>query len=109
MNHFGDFAKKEDIRLAGDKMPISNIFGKVIEVQAFRILNSKAVKDKKCIQIQFLMEGKLYVTFTNSWVIERQLNEYKDKIPFDCKIEKAGSYYTFVPSGNETGETEDEK
>ncbi len=104
MNHFGDFAKKEDAGLDGKKIPISNLFGRLIIVNAYRKLESRAVKGKTCVQIQVILDGEVYVTFTNSTVIERQLDDYQTMIPFDAKIEKRHNYYTFVAGGNETKE-----
>lgn len=99
MNHFGDFAKEEG--LSGEKIPINDLFGKVIVVNAYRKLESRAVQGKTCVQIQLILDGKHYVTFTNSSVIERQLDDYKHMLPFDCKIERRNNYYTFAESGNE--------
>lgn len=101
MNHFGDFARKEDTGLDGSKISISNLFGRLIIVTAYRKLESRAVKGKTCVQIQVILDGETYVTFTNSTVLERQLDEYKSMIPFDAKIEKHHNYYTFVAGGNE--------
>ena len=106
MNHFGNFAH-ESIGFEGDKIPISNLFGRLIVVRAYRKIESRAVKGKTCVQIQIELDGRTYVTFTNSLVIERQLDDYRDMIPFDCKIEKHHNYYTFVATGNE--ETEETK
>lgn len=99
MNHFGDFAKEEG--LSGEKISINDLFGKVIVVNAYRKLESRAVQGKTCVQIQIILDGKYYVTFTNSSVIERQLDDYKHMLPFDCKIERRNNYYTFAESGNE--------
>lgn len=104
MNHFGDFAREEG--LSGDKISISDLFGKVIVVNAYRKLESRAVQGKTCVQMQLILDGKYYVTFTNSAVIERQLDDYKDMLPFDCKIERRNSYYTFADSGNEESKEE---
>lgn len=98
MNHFGDFAKKEDAGLDGMKIPISSLFGKTIIVNAYRKLDSRAVQGKTCVQIQIIWKGETYVTFTNSTVLERQLDDYRDMIPFDAKIEKRHNYYTFAAS-----------
>ena len=53
MNHFGDFAREEG--LSGDKISISDLFGKVIIVNAYRKLESRAVQGKTCVQIQIIL------------------------------------------------------
>jgi len=101
MNHFGDFAKKEDTGLAGMKIPIASLFGKTVIVTAYRKLESRAVQGKTCVQLQVIWNGETYVTFTNSTVLERQLDDYHDMIPFDAKIEKRHNYYTFAAAEQE--------
>ncbi len=105
MNHFGDFAKKEDTGLDGVKIPISSLFGKTVIVAAYRKLDSRAVKGKTCVQIQVIWNDVTYVTFTNSTVLERQLDDYHDMIPFDAKIEKRHNYYTFAAGEEKEKET----
>lgn len=99
MNHFADFA--EEAGLDGQKKSISELFGKYIIVLNYRKMESKAAKGKTCIQIQFEMDGKRYVTFTNSEVLERQLDKYRDKLPFDGTIERRSNYYTFAGAPQE--------
>lgn len=96
MEKFGEFAQDEDSRLEGDKLNISELFNKEIVITAYRLMPSKAVKGKQCLQIQFQYPGgdDMYIAFTNSEVIIRQLTQYKDHIPFLTTVRKRGSYYT---------------
>lgn len=93
---FSDFAVKE-IGLDGDKIRIADILNKEIYVLAYRIGQSKAVNGKRCLQIQYEIgeDGKHYVSFTNSEVLIRQIQEYEKELPFETIIVKRGSYYTF--------------
>lgn len=93
---FSDFAAKE-VGLEGDKIRISEILNKEIYVLAYRIGQSKAVNGKRCLQIQYEIgeDGKHYISFTNSEVLMRQIQEYEKELPFETIIVKRGSYYTF--------------
>lgn len=97
MERFSAFAAAEDRRLDGDKEDISGVFGKEIEVLAYRIMPSKAVRGKSCLQLQYRYVGseELHIIFSNSEVMTRQIEQYKDHIPFSAVIRKRGSYYTF--------------
>lgn len=97
MEKFSTFAEAEDCRLDGDKEEISDLFNKEIEVLAYRIMPSKAVKGKECLQLQYRHAGedRLYILFSNSEVLMRQADQYKDHMPFSTVIRKRGSYYTF--------------
>lgn len=95
MHKFSDFAK-EEVGLEGDKMNISELFNRTIIILAYRKLESRAVKGKTCVEIQFQLDDKLYVTFTNSTVIERQLDTFHDELPFETAIKKVHNYYTFT-------------
>ena len=95
MRKFSDFAKEEKA-MDGDKMSISELFNKTIVVLAYRKFESRAVKGKNCIEIQFKLDDKIGVTFTNSAVLERQLDTFKDMMPFEASIKKIHNYYTFT-------------
>jgi hypothetical protein len=98
VNKFSQFAKKQDLRLDGDKVNIADIFNKTICVTGYRIMQSRAVKDKEVLQLQFLFpdDTSRKIIFTNSDVLMRQVKEYESYIPFEAKIIKTGSCYTFV-------------
>lgn len=48
------------------------------------------------MQLQYELDGKKYVSFTNSEVLIRQIEQYADEIPFLTTIVKRNSYYTFT-------------
>lgn len=95
MHRFSDFAKEEK-GMEGDKVSISELFNQTIVVLAYRKFESRAVKGKTCVEIQFKRDDKIGVTFTNSSVLERQLDTFKDMMPFEASIKKIHNYYTFT-------------
>lgn len=95
MNKFSDFAENEH-GLDGDKLTMGDILNKEIIVKDFRVMPSKCVRDKDCLQLQFELEGKTYIVFSNSVVLIKQITKYSDKLPFISTIKKVGSYYTFT-------------
>lgn len=95
MHRFSDFAKEEK-GMEGDKVSISELFNQTIVVLAYRKFESRAVKGKTCVEIQFKLDDKISVTFTNSSVLERQLDTFKDMMPFEASIKKIHNYYTFT-------------
>lgn len=98
INKFSDFAKEH--KLEGVKVSIDNVCKKDIVVLNYSIITTKY--SKECAQIQFRVfnHTKLYVTFTSSKVIIRQLTQYADKLPFRTVIKKIvtknnNHYFTF--------------
>ena len=57
-----------------------------------------AVKNKQCLVLQYELEdsSNLYVSFTNSVVLMRQIEEYTSELPFETIIVKRSNYYTFT-------------
>ena len=98
MNKFSQFAKKQDIRLDGEKVSIAYVFEKNIVIWGYRIMQSRAVKNKEVLQLQFSYDehSKKYVVFTNSEVLMRQMKEYEENLPFEARIIKTGSCYTLA-------------
>ena len=98
MNKFSQFAKKSDIRLEGEKVSINDVFDKNIALLACRIMQSRAVKNKEVLQLQFSYVGddSRYILFTNSEVLRRQMKEYEENLPFEAKIIRTGSCYTLA-------------
>ena len=98
MNKFSQFAKKSDIRLEGEKVSINDVFDKNIALLAYRIMQSRAVKNKEVLQLQFSYVGgdSKYILFTNSEVLMRQMKEYEENLPFEAKIIRTGSCYTLA-------------
>lgn len=96
MEKFRDFAN--DVRrLDGDKLQISQIFNKEIVVIAYRLTKSKISDAKQLLQLQFTYpnEEEKHIVLTNSTVIIKQLEQYKEHLPFTAKVMKVHSYYTF--------------
>lgn len=94
VHKFSDFAKDE-CGLSGEKIAIAEILNKEVIVKAYRIIKSKAIQGKECLQLQIEFNSIDRVTFTNSLILIRQSQEYADKMPFIATIIKNGSYYTF--------------
>lgn len=97
---FSDFAVNEGGALAGEKVKMADILGEEIYLTGYRVMTSRAVHGKNCLQLQFEMpgddgEGKKYVAFTNSEVLIRQCTDYEAELPFLVTITKVNSYYTF--------------
>ena len=91
---FSDFAQAE-CGLEGEKKPISEVFNVEVEITGYKLGRSK-VQGKQCLQLQYELDGKKYVSFTNSEVLIRQIEQYADEIPFLMTIVKRNSYYTFT-------------
>lgn len=92
---FSDFSR-EVANLEGIKMQMVDVFGKEIYLKTYRLMDSKAVPGKTCVQLQFELDGKECVVFTTSNVLRRQLAEYKDRLPFLTTIKNMGRYHTFT-------------
>ena len=71
------------------------MFNVEVEITGYKLGRSK-VQGKQCLQLQYELDGKKYVSFTNSEVLIRQIEQYADEIPFLTTIVKRNSYYTFT-------------
>lgn len=78
-------------RLALADRPKRNV---EIEVTGYKLGKSR-VKDKDLLQLQYVLDGRVFVSFTNSAVLIRQIQQYEKEIPFLTTIVKRNSYYTF--------------
>ena len=98
MRRFREFAQ-EDRPLDGEKRRIDDILNQEIVVLDTRISESKYAKEgddrKRMATIQFEMDGATYVAFTGSGVLIRQIEKYREQIPFIATIRKIDRYYTF--------------
>lgn len=97
MQKFGDFAE-EETTLEGEKMKIADVFGKEITVAAYEISPSK-LKGKGAenyLKLQFLLENETHVLFTSSAVLIKQIEKYKEHIPFISTIQKIKDFYAFT-------------
>lgn len=98
MKRFSDFCKEQNLQ--GKKVSINKLANKEIEVINYRLTSTKF--SSNCAQIQFRLLSKdtVFVTFTSSKIIIRQLTQYKDELPFIAfiksgKSKNGNSYYTF--------------
>jgi hypothetical protein len=94
MKKFSEIAK-DDIHLAGDKMSLLDIIGKLITITGYKITKSK-FKEDNYVAIQFELNGEQHVTFTGATVLIEQLKKYGEHIPFETIIKKLGKFYSFT-------------
>ena len=92
--HFSDFGN-EELPLEGEKKKTEDILNVKILVTAFRGAESK-YNERKCLTIQFENSDSdaKYIVFSGSDVLVRQMERYKDKLPFHATIIKRGKFYT---------------
>lgn len=92
--HFSEFSE-ENVNLTGKKVNIRELFGREILVKAYRVMPSKAVPGKQCVQLQVELDGDELVVFTTSMVLLRQVQQYQDHLPFLTVIRNMGRYHSF--------------
>lgn len=94
IHRFSEFAK--DVALDGEKKRLSEILNQEITVIGQNITQSKK-NTGKCLKLQYKMkDGKTYITFTGSAVLIKQIEEYRDMIPFVAVIKQVGKYFSFT-------------
>lgn len=91
---FSDFAK-EGYNLSGEKIPMSMLFDREVVIKAYRFMESKAVRGKECMQLQLELDGREFIAFTTSTILQRQMRQYEDHLPFLTTIKNMGRYHTF--------------
>ena len=94
MQKFAEFARERQFE--GDKIPIADVLNKEIVVREYRVSSSKVKQGTDYVSIQIEVDGKPRVIFTGSTVLVRQLEEYKDYLPFEATIKKVRDFYTFT-------------
>lgn len=98
MQRFSEFAQ-EDRPLDGEKRRIEDVLNQEIMIKDARITESKYAEEnenrKRVATIQLEMDGSTYVAFTGSGVLIKQLEKYRDYMPFIATIKKIDRYYTF--------------
>lgn len=97
MHKFSDFADEK--QFTGEKVKIADIVGKGIAVTDYRITNSRyneRTERKQCLTLQFTFNEKKHVLFTGSTVLAKQIEKYKDKIPFLATIQRINNFYSFT-------------
>lgn len=93
MKRFEDFSKEEI--LDGDKIKLEDILNKEVKVINHSVKSSK-LKDGKYLTLQIEFNDKKHVIFTGSEVLIKQIEKYKNEIPFLATIRKINKYYSFT-------------
>jgi hypothetical protein len=94
IHSFSDFAPKTGA-LPGEKTRIESVLGQEIILLSFRIGPSKKQEGREYVQIQFSLNGRVYILFTSSIVLIKQCREFEHCLPFRTRIIKINNYYTF--------------
>lgn len=92
---FSDFAR-EQLPMPGKKKRMDEILDKEIKIVDYRLRRSKHRDGSQCLQMQFLMDGDVFVLFTGSTVLINQIEASSDKIPFSGTITKVDRYYSLT-------------
>jgi len=61
---------------------------------AYEIHDSKIKEGERYAKFQYSLDGETYITFTSSSVLMRQLDKYKDELPFQTTLIKPDRYIT---------------
>jgi hypothetical protein len=95
MKDFSDFNKQAV--LDGEKVSIESILNTNLEILNFAERNSRYAKtpDGKYIIIQIKQGDTKKIIFTASRILNEQLIEYREMLPFTAQITNNGKYYTF--------------
>jgi hypothetical protein len=91
---FSVFARNQ-MPMPGQKKRLDEIINREIKVIDFRILRSKQKDNSECLQLQFLLDDEVCVLFTGSAVLNKQIKEFSEKIPFVSTIVRVDRYYSF--------------
>ena len=92
MKKFSDFSD-ENI-LDGKKLRIEEILNHEITIIGGRVTGSKYA-NKKCLTLQYELDGCKHISFTGSSVLINQIEKYMKEIPFKTTIIKIDKYFTF--------------
>ena len=95
--HFKDF-NDEKPQLEGERKNIGEIFNMKILITWYRVGKSKYYRGKDYLTLQFELNDKLYIIFTSSDPLIKQVrqSDEKKKIPFYTTIIQQGNYYTMT-------------
>ena len=95
MKKFSDFATDTRI-MVGEKIKITEILGKEIMINGYKISDSK-YEGKQLLTLQIKLDDIDRVIFTGSNVLIDQCNQYEDEIPFITSVEKVNNkFYSFT-------------
>ena len=92
---FSDFAR-DQLPMPGKKKRMDEILDKKIKIVDYRIRRSKHRDGSQCLQLQFVLDGAVFVLFTGSDVLIHQIESSADKIPFYGTITKVDRYYSLT-------------
>ena len=92
---FSEFAR-DQLPMPGVKKRLDEILGKQITVVDYRLRKSKHRDGSQCLQLQFVLDGAVFVLFTGSDVLIHQIESCADKIPFYGTITKVDRYYSLT-------------
>lgn len=93
MQKFSDFSEEPKI-FSGDRIPITSILNKYIEILDYRIEKSK-INEGDFLIMQVKLDGQNCVVITGSNVLKRQIKKYESHLPFGATIVRFKNYYTF--------------
>ena len=91
---FSVFARGK-LPLPGIKMRLDQILNREILVTDFRLMKSKHHPGQDCLQIQFLLDDQVCVSFTGSVVLIDQITSVGENIPFNTTVVKIDRYFSF--------------
>lgn len=96
---FSDF--EDDEFLKGDKVTIEEILNKEILISGIKKAPSKVKQGETYNKIQIIdkivdNQPHYLIFFSGSAILEKQINKYKDKLPFSATIIKQKNYYTLI-------------
>ncbi|MBA4849465.1 hypothetical protein [Emticicia sp. BO119] len=97
MNQFKEFnIIAENSTFIGDKVKISKVLNRKIEVHTYKVEDSKH-NPGKCLCLQIKMDGKDHIIFTGSTVLLATIQKVpKDKFPFETTIIEENKMFQFT-------------
>ena len=93
-HQFKDFSDEKS--LEGEKLKLDDVLNKEILIKDFDLKKSSYSKNETglYLTLQFELEGEIRILFTGSDVLIRQMQKYKEHIPFLATLKKINRYYT---------------
>ena len=95
IKRFADFADEHG-PLEGSKLKIDEVLNVEIIITGYEIRQSKFIKDNrdKVMTLQFKILDEMHILFTGSEVLTKQMEKYKEHMPFAATIKRIDKYYT---------------
>lgn len=96
MKDFSDIYDEKDIPipLEGKKVKVDDILGIPLVIITFNRRYDGKYNDGIYYIMQYMMDGKIHVSNTQSKVMQSQLDKYEKDLPFTAKVVKIGNYHT---------------